>query len=360
MQQHVLVIENNHTNVDIVSKLVRKAGLIPVGASSLTEAKVRFANRVPEQFLCAVVAYVLPDAKQGEAIDFTIEAYIPTIVTTENLDACTRDKVLSKDVVDYIPKENAQNYDYLNRLLARLEKNKSTGVIVVSTHRVQRKHMISLLIRHNFVVYDCLTAHDAMRLLYDFLRMPFCHEEFLCRVMQNVEYIERVEAIRRAANTDYLTGLPNRRHFFYTVTVKHQTLSNSHALALIDLDHFKRINDTYGHDAGDSVLKTVGRLLEDAFSEHIVARFGGEEFCVYFPYHDGRYAKDQLDAFRVTLEKQAILVTDATVNVTCSIGIADHTTQSIEELLSAADRQLYCAKNNGRNQISYNTTPLAG
>ena len=418
MQQHVLVIENNHTNVDIVSKLVRKAGLIPVGASSLTEAKVRFANRVPEQFLCAVVAYVLSYAKQGEAIDFTIEAYIPTIVTTENLDACTRDKVLSKDVVDYIPKENAQNYDYLNRLLARLEKNKSTGVIVVSTHRVQRKHMISLLIRHNFVVYDCLTAHDAMRLLSqhqhirlvitdnqlpdmsgtyfvsslrkafskeqlaimgiaggqgmlmsahfiksganDFLRLPFCHEEFLCRVMQNVEYIESVEAIRRAANTDYLTGLPNRRHFFYTVTVKHQTLSNSHALALIDLDHFKRINDTYGHDAGDSVLKTVGRLLEDAFSEHIVARFGGEEFCVYFPYHDGRYAKDQLDAFRVTLEKQAILVTDATVNVTCSIGIADHTTQSIEELLSAADRQLYCAKNNGRNQISYNTTPLAG
>ena len=137
---------------------------------------------------------------------------------------------------------------------------------------MQRKHMISLLIRHNFVVYDCLTAHDAMRLLSqhqhirlvitdnqlpdmsgtyfvsslrkafskeqlaimgiaggqgmlmsahfiksganDFLRLPFCHEEFLCRVMQNVEYIESVEAIRRAANTDYLTGLPNRRHFF--------------------------------------------------------------------------------------------------------------------------------------------------
>ncbi len=132
MQQHVLVIENNHTNVDIVSKLVRKAGLIPVGASSLTEAKVRFANRVPEQFLCAVVAYVLPDAKQGEAIDFTIEAYIPTIVTTENLDACTRDKVLSKDVVDYIPKENAQNYDYLNRLLARLEKKQ-----IYRRHRCQ-------------------------------------------------------------------------------------------------------------------------------------------------------------------------------------------------------------------------------
>lgn len=413
MQQHVLVIENNHTNVDIVSKLVRKAGLIPVGASSLTEARVRFANMVPEQFLCAIVAYVLPDAKQGEAIDFTIDAYIPTIVTTENLDASTRDKVLAKEVIDYIPKENAQNYDYLNRLLSRLEKNKSTGVVVVSTQRVQRKHMITLLIRHNFVVYDCLSAHEAMGLLSqhqhirlvitdnqlpdmsgthfvsslrkafskdqlaimgiaggqgmlmsahfiksganDFLRLPFCHEEFLCRVMQNVEYIESVEAIRRAANTDYLTGLPNRRHFFYTVTVKHQTLSNHHALALIDLDHFKRINDTYGHDAGDNVLKTVGRLLEDTFSEQIIARFGGEEFCVYFPSHDGHHAKAQLDAFRRTLENQPISAIDTTINVTCSIGIADHATQSIEDLLSAADGQLYSAKNNGRNQVSYMT-----
>ena len=137
-------------------------------------------------------------------------------------------------------------------------------------------------------------------------------------------------------------------------------MSDNHALALIDLDHFKRINDTYGHDAGDNVLKTVGQLLEEAFSEQIVARFGGEEFCVYFPYHDGHYAKEQLDAFRIALENQVISVTDTTINITCSIGIADHATQSIEDLLSAADKQLYCAKNNGRNQISYNSVTLAG
>ena len=124
MQQNVLVIENSESNLDVVSKLVRKAGLVPIGASSLTAATVRFSQMMPESFLCAIVAYCLPDARRGEAIDFTVAAYIPTIVTTDNLEAETRDKALEKDVVDYIPKENSQNYDYLSRLLYRLEKNK--------------------------------------------------------------------------------------------------------------------------------------------------------------------------------------------------------------------------------------------
>ena len=165
MQQHVLVIENGDNNLEIISRLVRRAGLTPVGATSLTEGKARFAQNTPETFLCAIVAYTLPDAPKGEAIDFAIDAYIPTIATTESLDTLTRDKVLERNVVDYIPKENAQNYDYLIRLISRLEKNKSTGVVVVSTNRVQRTRTLSLLERHNFVVYECLTASEAMTTL---------------------------------------------------------------------------------------------------------------------------------------------------------------------------------------------------
>lgn len=418
MQQNVLVIENNNANLDVVAKLVRKAGLVPIGASSLTEARVRFSHMVPESFLCAVVAHVLPDAPKGEAIDFTINAFIPTIVTTENLETETRDKVLAKDVVDYIPKENAQNYDYLNRLIKRLERNKTIGVVVVSTNRKYRRHISSLLNRHNFVVYDCLSAHAAMSILAhhyhvrlvitdnalpdmsgtqfvanlrkafskdqlaimgiaddqgvlmsahfiksganDFLRLPIYHEEFLCRVMQNIEYIESVDAIRRAANTDYLTGLPNRRHFFYSVTVAHQQLPEVQALAIVDLDHFKQINDTYGHEAGDCVLKTVGNLLEKHFEHDMLARFGGEEFCVYLPAHSPQQAESKLETFRLALAATPIDIGDTTLTVTCSIGISVVPAQDIEVLLRAADQQLYHAKARGRNQLSSdNTQPLA-
>lgn len=410
MQQNVLVIENSSSSLDIVSKLVKKAGLTPVGAHSLTEASVRFSQMVPESFLCAIVAHSLPDAPKGEAIDFAINAFIPTIVTTNTLDATIRDKVLAKDVVDYIPKENAQNYDYLSRLLFRLEKNKSTGVAVVSTHRTSRKHMLSLLYRHNFVVYDCPTAADAMTKLAehshirlvitdnalpdmtgtqfisglrkafskeqlaiiglandqrplmsahfiksganDFLHLPFCHEEFLCRVMQNIEYIESVEAIRRAANTDYLTGLPNRRHFFYIVTVQYQQLRKEHALALIDLDFFKQINDTYGHDGGDSVLKTVALLIEEHFPNEIFARFGGEEFCVYMPSTDACHAHTRLNDFRQAVEKTKFQILENNVSVTCSVGVSSTPTQNIETLLTQADKQLYEAKHAGRNRVS--------
>lgn len=410
MQQNVLVIENSSSSLDIVSKLVKKAGLTPVGAHSLTEASVRFSQMVPESFLCAIVAHSLPDAPKGEAIDFAINAFIPTIVTTDTLDATIRDKVLAKDVVDYIPKENAQNYDYLSRLLFRLEKNKSTGVAVVSTHRTSRKHMLSLLYRHNFVVYDCPTAADAMTKLAehshirlvitdnalpdmtgtqfisglrkafskeqlaiiglandqrplmsahfiksganDFLHLPFCHEEFLCRVMQNIEYIESVEAIRRAANTDYLTGLPNRRHFFYIVTVQYQQLRKEHALALIDLDFFKQINDTYGHDGGDSVLKTVALLIEEHFPNEIFARFGGEEFCVYMPSTDACHAHTRLNEFRQAVEKTKFQILENNVSVTCSVGVSSTPTQNIETLLTQADKQLYEAKHAGRNRVS--------
>jgi len=410
MQQHVLILENGEGNLELIAKLVRRAGLTPVGATSLTEGKARFSQKdAPETFLCAIVAYSLPDARKGEAIDFTVKSFIPTIATTESLDSAIRDKVLERDVVDYIPKENSQNYDYLNRLIGRLEKNKSTGVIVVSTNRVLRTKTVSLLQRHNFIAFECLTATDAMQCLSehnnvrlvitdntlpdmtgthfvsslrkafskeqlaimgvaggkgmlmsahfiksganDFLRVPYCHEEFLCRVMQNVEYIESVEEIRRVANTDYLTGLPNRRHFFYMVTVQHQKLLENHALALIDLDFFKSINDTHGHDAGDIVLKAIAALIEFYFPDEIISRFGGEEFCIYMPSITLENACKRLEDFRKVVEAEVIQLPKTDIKVTCSIGVSGTYTQRVDKLLSLADKQLYAAKHDGRNQV---------
>ncbi len=410
MQQKVLVIEDSQVSLDLVSKLVRKAGLKPVGARSLTEAKYKFKQANPEEFLCAVVGYQLPDAPKGQAIDFAVNAYLPTVAVTNDVSAATRKAVLERDVVDYVPKENAQIYDYLARLLARLDKNKRIGVLVVHPKRGPRTYMSTLLQRHNFTTLQAATAKDAMNALAehpniklvitdsklpdesgtrfianlrkvfskeelaiigiadgdsallsahfiksganDFLRQPFCHEEFLCRIMQNVELLENVEAIRKAANTDYLTGLPNRRHFFYSVNIGYKSLPAVHALALLDLDHFKQVNDTHGHDAGDAVLKAVAGVIASAFEDVLVARFGGEEFCVYLPNVSAETALQRMEAFRDKVAAMPIAINhQQTLHVTVSIGLTTHRSNNIEALLTEADRLLYEAKANGRNQV---------
>jgi PleD family two-component response regulator len=112
-----------------------------------------------------VVDFNLPDAPNGEAIDFAIESFLPTIVITGSLDESTRTTILNKSVVDYIPKKNAQVYEYLTRLLSRLDKNKKIGVLVVDDSRVSRQSMTALLRRHNFITFEAANAEQGMKSL---------------------------------------------------------------------------------------------------------------------------------------------------------------------------------------------------
>jgi CheY-like chemotaxis protein len=123
MQRKVLIVEDNKNSMQMMRSLISKAKLRPICTSSLVEAKHVFSSSAPEEFLCAVVDFTLPDATNGEAIDFTIASFLPTIVITAKLDDLTRAAILSKSIVDYIPKDNAQVYEYLTRLLSRLNKN---------------------------------------------------------------------------------------------------------------------------------------------------------------------------------------------------------------------------------------------
>ncbi len=411
MQQKVLIIEDSSTSLALLKKLVERAGLKPVVATTLAEARHIFLHSDPEHYLCAIVDYHLPDAPNGEAIDYAIESFIPTIVSTGKLDADTRNRVLAKDVVDYIPKENAQVFDYLMRLLSRLEKNKGIEVIVADPKRQSRTAMAALLRRHNFITLECATTEDVEALLgkhpnvklllidseikgelatqfvahlrktysketlailglsadennllsarfiksgaNDFVKKPFCHEELLCRITLNIDLIEKVETIRRTANTDYLTGLPNRRHFFYTVDQYQQAPLSHQSVALIDLDHFKRINDTYGHDAGDAVLKAVARRIASHCADLVVSRFGGEEFCVYLPDLPSEAAIERIEALRQHIASKPVNFKDQMLPVTASIGLTTASSTNVHEMLTRADKLLYQAKTGGRNQVAH-------
>ncbi|MDZ3832582.1 MAG: diguanylate cyclase [Sphingopyxis sp.] len=178
-------------------------------------------------------------------------------------------------------------------------------------------------------------------------------------VTQTVENARMLENARfraeEAANTDMLTGLPNRRH---TLAFLDQALlAASHsgaplAVAIFDIDHFKRINDEHGHAAGDKVIRCVGlRAKSSLREEDMVGRFGGEEFVCIFQGNSARSAELVAERVRRAIESHDD-TTGGLPKVTVSIGLAVYSGEkNVEDLLHRADKALYAAKREGRNRL---------
>ncbi|MFT6787985.1 MAG: diguanylate cyclase (GGDEF)-like protein [Pseudoalteromonas rhizosphaerae] len=405
----ILIIEDTPTIARVQKHIAIKVGYDADIAGTLAQAKELISKN---SYFCAVVDFILPDAPQGEAIPCTIAADIPTIVMTGNIDLKTRDTVEKYPIIDYITKENKQAYQYLEKQLQRLPRNEEVKVLVVDDSVATRHHICNLLKRHKYQVLEANDGVEALavlektpdvaviitdnempnmngdelcteiRRLYsndekaiigisgsdtshlsarflknganDYLRKPFNSEEFYCRLSQNVDMLEQITTIRLQANTDYLTKLPNRRYFFEETVkslkqLKKQELTPS--LAMFDIDHFKAINDTYGHDAGDEVLKGLSICFAKYFTKDLAARLGGEEFAVYFNDTNKDEVLKRLDNFRHFVELNSPEFSKEKIQFTLSIGYAHGPVYQIDELLKQADIKLYEAKETGRNKV---------
>jgi len=407
--RRILIVEDTPTIARVQKHIALKAGYEVDIAESLTQTKELISKN---SYFCAVVDFLLPDAPNGEAIPCTIAAEIPTIVMTGNIDKKTRDTVEKYPIIDYIIKENKQAYQYLEKQLLRLPRNENVKVLVVDDSLSTRQYICSLLTRHK---YQTLQAEDGkqalvmletspdisviitdnempnmngdelcteIRRLYDndekaiigisgadssdlstlflkngandYLHKPFNSEEFYCRLSQNVDMLTLLATIKNQANTDYLTKIPNRRYFFEEArkSLKKIELDNGNgALAMLDIDHFKAINDTYGHDAGDEVLKGLSICFSKYFKKYLVARLGGEEFAVFFADTDKQEALKKLEGFRYFIEANSQQFSKANIRFTISIGFSSGPVYQIDELLKQADLKLYDAKETGRNKI---------
>ncbi|MCW8853617.1 MAG: GGDEF domain-containing protein [Gammaproteobacteria bacterium] len=173
---------------------------------------------------------------------------------------------------------------------------------------------------------------------------------------------EELEAAKKKAEElagiDELTGLNNRRAFFDLG--KHafkQATRFNHFISVImmDIDHFKNINDTYGHSVGDKVLQLAGQLLTDMVREiDIVARIGGEEFAFILPETGLDEARQLTERLRHKIETTTVTYEDNSIQITASFGISSCSTtdEGLETMLTKADDALYIAKRKGRNQIN--------
>ncbi|OAI09907.1 hypothetical protein A1359_18190 [Methylomonas lenta] len=164
--------------------------------------------------------------------------------------------------------------------------------------------------------------------------------------------------LERLAHTDFLTGLNNRRYFMKKVKqelIRAVRYDSAFSLMMLDIDFFKKVNDTYGHHIGDIVLQKVARHCQKTVrSIDIIGRLGGEEFAVFLPESGYDRAYDVAERLRSGIEETLLeCVGDNLLHVTVSIGLVStgHTGNSIDELLDLADKALYEAKTSGRNRI---------
>lgn len=174
---------------------------------------------------------------------------------------------------------------------------------------------------------------------------------------RQAEMHKTINELKEYALHDQLTELPNRRYadsFLQNRFKEFKELKISFAVAVMDIDNFKSVNDTYGHDVGDKVLRMVGKTLVSAFRKtDMVGRWGGEEFVVILPGISNDNLPGVLEKARALVERSSLRREGAALSVTVSIGATlAEKNDDLESILKRADRALYLSKEAGRNRIS--------
>lgn len=408
----VLIVEDSSTFSTLLQRRIsQRLGMKTLVASSLAETR----QLLEEQFDRISVALLdlnLPDAPDGEVIPPVMAYGIPSIVFTGTYSEQLRESLLARHIVDYVLKESTEDINYLIQLIDRLQKNRSTQVLVVDDSASIRLHIMNLLRLRNFQAFEAENGERALEILgkhpeikivitdcympgmdgfeltrrirarydrehlaiigissqgsgvmsarflkkgaNDFLVKPFVNEEFFCRIEQNLEMMEYIEEVRFLSQRDYLTGLGNRRYFFEAAPKLLAAASQEHkpvSISMLDIDFFKKVNDTYGHDGGDAALKHLaGVLREFEAPRTLVSRFGGEEFCILF-IDDAGDASQRLETLRQRVAATPVEWQESTFSISISVGHLRADADLLEKMLVTADALLYQAKQAGRNRV---------
>lgn len=413
--ERILVVDDNKALAKLIVMQMEKTideMAIDV-AYSFAEAQM-LINEHDKDYFMTILDLNLPDAPNGEIVDYALSKGLSAIVLTGSIDDETREKFINKDIVDYVYKGNMDDINYIFQMINRLSKNRQYKVLVVEDSLPFRNMIKKILTSLQFKVLAAAHGEEAMSYFADnpdinliitdyrmpvkdglevlkevrkekdknslgvivmtspsektdasiflkngasdFIAKPFSKEELICRVNNTIEAMENINKIANFANRDFLTGVYNRR-FFYSdveeyVQVAEET-NEPYAFAMIDVDYFKKINDTYGHDGGDKVLKSIAKILNDnTKGSDIVARFGGEEFCVVLKKISKEEAVKFFVNLRAKVAENEVVIKKQKIRVTISIGVSFGNGHcEIDDMLEACDSALYTAKENGRNRV---------
>ncbi|WP_297940185.1 diguanylate cyclase [uncultured Campylobacter sp.] len=409
----ILIVEDNKALAKLIAKKMEDNTEMQVDvAHSLAEAQA-FLTKAKDYFI-TLLDLNLPDAPNGEVVDFVASKGLPIIVLTGSMDDKTRETFMDKDIVDYVYKGNMSDVNYIFHMIDRLKNNKQYKVMVVEDVMQTRNDVKKILQNLQFQVFTAAHGEEAMNYFADnpdiklvvsdygmpvkdglevlkelreqrdknelgvimmtsanenvsgavflkngandFIAKPFLKEELICRVNNTIENMENINKIANFANKDFLTGLFNRRYFYddmqgYLASLEENPMP--YAVAVIDVDGLKNINDKYGQDSGDKILKLLAKkLIDDTKSSDIAARFGGGEFCVLLKNVSQEDAVKFFVGLRAAIASNPVNIKNESVKISVSIGVTfGKSDYNVDEILELADEALYRAKQSGRNRV---------
>jgi diguanylate cyclase (GGDEF)-like protein len=393
----ILIIEDN----EIYSKLLKKNidKYLVFAQSDVIKSFSELKNN-PLKYDLYLCDYILPDAPNGEHIDYILDKGKEVIVLTQ-YEKEFKEASFKEKIIDYIVKDDFHTIEYLIRFIKRLYKNRNLNVLVVDDSNSMRKYLRRFLEKIAFNVFDACNGAEALNIINendidlvitdlnmpvmdgeellinirekfsmsdlpviilssnnqnqkflktlklganDFLQKPFLKEELILRVNNLLEVYENMKKIKKQAQIDPLTGAYNRL-FLENLLEKVFNVNQTKSIVMLDIDHFKKINDTYGHQIGDEVLKHFVNTIKATIRKtDFVIRYGGEEFLIYMP----DTSKEEAMIVLYKIRKNLTAVNG--IEYTFSAGIADEG-ETLSEMIKIADERLYCAKRSGRNKI---------
>jgi diguanylate cyclase (GGDEF)-like protein len=201
-------------------------------------------------------------------------------------------------------------------------------------------------------------AHGLRMGAMDYIKKPFNPTIVRERVQNLLNLTLAYRELEELSTTDFLTGVFNRRYFMEIATTelkRHQRHAKITSILMLDIDHFKDVNDTYGHSVGDQALRHLVKICRDNLREEdIFARYGGEEFCALLPETDASTAKEVAERLRYNIESTPMELDEQLLHLSVSIGLSGIDARQetdIEPWLERADQAMYRAKEQGRNRV---------
>jgi len=412
--KRILIVEDNKTLAKLIAKKIEYSLKYTVDvAYTLLEAKL-FLKRY--DYFVTLLDINLPDAPNGEIVDYVLSKDDHAIVLSANIDKDFRKKMLQKNIIDYVNKSGVDDINYIIQTLERLQKNQKHKILVVDDSMVFRKSMKHMLENLFFTVIAVAHGEEALNVLEtnpdislvitdynmpvmngleltneirkkhnktdlciiaissdsneeinamflkqganDYINKPFSKEEFSCRINNSIEALENIQLIINHANRDFLTGLYNRSYFFTHMQDYMEELndfSQQFAMAIVGIDSLQKINDHYGHDVADNLVVFLSEILRTTTNyKDIVIRFSVDEFFIILKDINQYVATDIFERLIQVIEQSNFSTNKGEhIKFTVSIGVSIYKDETLQETINKADMMLHTARKEGKNKIVF-------
>ena len=407
----IIIIEDSPIIIKILRHLAKKILQLPyVFSDSFAQTKVLLENS--GEYFAAVVDLNLPDAPNGEVVQYCLDKKLPVVVLTGSVDEDKRKKLFDLGVVDYVVKEGKYSYQFALKLINQLQLNQNIKVMVVEDSKPARKHIVKLLSRLMFKVYEAEDGQEALTIMKkqtdikllltdyympnvdgfelikqlrnkyekndlmiiglssateqnvsakfikqganDFLSKPFIPEEFNCRVLANTESMYMWNQLQGMAYHDHLTHLYNENYFIEhgNKFIEQANSQGSHmSMVYLQLDNLLNISEDYGDENYHHIIKSFAQGLSVRFKMFVCTRLSDSTFGLLLPGINHNQAMTLIETFLEQMQEVVFEIEGHDVMLKFSAGVSNDIEQGFEGQLNIAVSRLNLAIENGRNQI---------